>query len=699
MNQPHKKHYLLGLGTCLALLTLLLPTAVHAANAADFRAGRIIDDGVFTHTGSMSVAEIQNFLNSKVPTCDSSGSQNSELGGGTRAQYGASHGNPAPFTCLKDYYQNTSNGTDNYGGRPIPAGAVSAAQIIWTYSNQFNINPQVILATLQKENSLITDDWPFLRQFQQSMGFGCPDNVAPGAPACDPAYNSFSAQIYQAARHFRGFMDNTPGWFVPYTPGNRYVAYNPNSGCGGTNVNIENRATAALYSYTPYQPNAAALNNLYGTGDSCSAYGNRNFWRLFTDWFGSTFAPSYAWTATAQYAYTDSSKTTGASLANMLPGQRAYVGFKAKNLGNTTWTNTGANPINAGTGRPSNRASAFYDQTWLGYGRPARMLEASVAPGQTGTFEFWITAPHSSTGSFKEYFGILAENKDWMPDIGLYFDITVQPARYTWQLTSQYANTDETKTMGTSLANMQPGERKYVGFTARNTGNVTWSNTGPNPLNLGATKPLDRPSPFYDQTWLGYGRPARMKEATVAPGQTATFEFWITAPTRNYGSFSEHFNPVLESKAWLTDIGFNYSASVVTPNYGWRLNSQYAYSDSSKTVPIVLDNMTPGQTAYIGFTAVNTSNVTWRNTGNHPVDIGTARPYDKNSQICGSGWLGCNRPARMREASVAPGQIATFEFSMKAPMTPGSYKEYFSPVVEGITWLPDIGFNYYIIVR
>lgn len=29
------------------------------------------------------------------------------------------------------------------------------------------------------------------------------------------------------------------------------------------------------------------MSNLYGTGDSCSAYGNRNFWRMYTDWFGS----------------------------------------------------------------------------------------------------------------------------------------------------------------------------------------------------------------------------------------------------------------------------------------------------------------------------------------------------------------------------------------------------------------------------
>src|SRR4029078_10459572 len=38
----------------------------------------------------------------------------------------------------------------------------------------------------------------------------------------------------------------------------------------------------------PYQPTAAALAAYPGTGDSCSAYGNRNFFYLFRKYFGST---------------------------------------------------------------------------------------------------------------------------------------------------------------------------------------------------------------------------------------------------------------------------------------------------------------------------------------------------------------------------------------------------------------------------
>lgn len=277
---------LLSVIVSLAVGSLIGPSAL-AADARNFNAGKIIDDSVFTNSSSMTVQGIQDFLNSKV-ACDSWGQKQSEYGGGTRAQYAASRGVGTPFTCLKDYYQNPSTGQDNYG-KNIPGGAISAAQIIYNYSRQFNINPQVIIVTLQKENGMVTDEWPFPVQYQQAMGFGCPDNIAPGAPACDPQYGSFSAQIYQAARHFRGYLDNNPSWWIPFGMGWNSISWSPNSSCGRGDVYIENRATVALYSYTPYQPNQAARNAQYGTGDSCSAYGNRNFYMYFTDWFGSVY--------------------------------------------------------------------------------------------------------------------------------------------------------------------------------------------------------------------------------------------------------------------------------------------------------------------------------------------------------------------------------------------------------------------------
>jgi hypothetical protein len=52
-------------------------------------------------------------------------------------------------------------------------------------------------------------------------------------------------------------------------------------------VNVQNQATANLYNYTPYQPNAGTVAHPSAPAKPCSAYGNLNFWRIYTAWFGS----------------------------------------------------------------------------------------------------------------------------------------------------------------------------------------------------------------------------------------------------------------------------------------------------------------------------------------------------------------------------------------------------------------------------
>ena len=48
------------------------------------------------------------------------------------------------------------------------------------------------------------------------------------------------------------------------------VQYNPSSSCGAKSITIKNKATATLYYFTPYQPNASALAAGWGTGNGCS---------------------------------------------------------------------------------------------------------------------------------------------------------------------------------------------------------------------------------------------------------------------------------------------------------------------------------------------------------------------------------------------------------------------------------------------
>jgi hypothetical protein len=291
MSRLYKLKYFFSFSVFLigGLLAFNL-TFSHKASSltgSNFNPGRIIDDIIFFNSGYMTVPDIQNFLNAKVPTCDTWGTQPISAGSSTtRAQWAAANGKPAPpYTCLKDYSQTVSaKAADSYCPGSISAGTKSAAQIIKEVGLACNVNPQALLVLLQKEQALITDDWPWPRQYEAATGFGCPDTAA-----CDPDFAGFYNQVYYGARQYQRYAKQSQ--LFNYRAGTTsFVAYNPNSGCGGTNVFIQNQATAGLYNYTPYQPNAAALNNLYGTGDGCSAYGNRNFWRMFNDWFGSTYS-------------------------------------------------------------------------------------------------------------------------------------------------------------------------------------------------------------------------------------------------------------------------------------------------------------------------------------------------------------------------------------------------------------------------
>lgn len=267
------------LGAPLFALTNSSPTSALSGN--QFNPGRIIDDSLFFDGNSMTAAQIQGFLNSKVPACDTWGIQ--PYNGTTRGNYGASRGNPPPYNCLRDYQQNIPGRTaDQYCSGAVGSGVKSAAQIIKDVAVACSVSPKVLIVTLQKEQSLITDDWPWPVQYTKATGYGCPDT----AP-CDPEFAGFFNQVWYAARQFQRYA-KLPNSYAHKAGQTNYVRYHPNAACGGTNVFIHNQATAGLYNYTPYQPNQAALNNLYGTGDGCSAYGNRNFWRLYNDWFGST---------------------------------------------------------------------------------------------------------------------------------------------------------------------------------------------------------------------------------------------------------------------------------------------------------------------------------------------------------------------------------------------------------------------------
>ncbi|MCK2036310.1 VCBS repeat-containing protein [Microbacterium sp. SSW1-49] len=234
-------------------------TGLAKTTLAGFTPGNIISNAVFTNKNTMTEAQIQTFFNSKVAKCQSG------------------------YVCLKDFkITSVTRPADAYCSGYTGAANESAARIIYRVAQSCNINPRVLIVMLQKEQGLVTHTWPSAWRYNIALGQGCPDT----AP-CDPNYVGFFHQIYGAARQMQIYMEGK--WFQWYAPGNTWnILYNPNASCGSAPVYVANAATAALYYYTPYQPNAAALRAGYGEGNSCSAYGNRNFYNYFTDWFGST---------------------------------------------------------------------------------------------------------------------------------------------------------------------------------------------------------------------------------------------------------------------------------------------------------------------------------------------------------------------------------------------------------------------------
>jgi len=226
--------------------------------SASYVASDLISNAVFRNAGSMSSSQIQSFLQSK--------------GSG-----------------LAGYTQ----------------GGKRASQIIYEAAGSYGINPQVVLATLQKEQSLITDPEPSSTQLRSAMGYGCPDSAD-----CNADYYGFSNQVHNGTWQLRYNYERASGnntWWnngsyacggathfysTGLYPGRNVTFYSAGSYPDKT-IKIANAATASLYCYTPH------VGPYWETGYS----GSYNFVTSFESWFGSTRVPRIFRTSNNPQAY------------------------------------------------------------------------------------------------------------------------------------------------------------------------------------------------------------------------------------------------------------------------------------------------------------------------------------------------------------------------------------------------------------
>lgn len=585
------------LPTVIAIVVIVATFSrnVDSLSGSEFNASNIIDDSIFFNKDSMSVAEIQAFLNAKVPSCDTNGAKlttyryNSsplrlnyagDPDNGippdpyvttSRAVYGdrmqtlnPSKGSRAPFICLKDYSVNVSaRSTDSYCTRPVSGGVKSAAQIIYDAAQSCGVSPKVLIVLLQKEQSLVTDEWPWGVQYDKATGYYCPDD--PNRPGwCNPEYAGLLNQVWYAARQYKRYAALPDSY--NYAAGRTsFVSYQANSSsCGGTNLTIQNSATAGLYNYTPYQPNQAALNNLYGTGDRCSAYGNRNFWRMYRDWFGSTTGPSFSATYRRQSPY---------QILNT--GRKVEMYFDFENTGTSFWKDSssafpGYPPVKLATTNTINRKSNFASSSWDAHNRPtsefSKVFESdgvtlsvdqqTVFPGQIARFSFDATATNVvGPGVHREFFQpILEGSPNWAMGNWVYQDIGVSYPNYSASYHSQ-----------SGYPTIARGSVGYAFFRMKNSGNEPWYDDistwdAKNPIRLATTGPINRTSTF-ESNWPFLSRPVtrffKVLEAdgtTLAsnqhvalPGQVVEFVFNLKVPDSTLpGVYREDFEVVAE---------------------------------------------------------------------------------------------------------------------------------------------------------
>lgn len=253
----------------LFLVTFPVQVSAQTVPLAAFDPNKLIEDSVFTDVQTFGSADgIQRFLESK----------NSILA------------NTSPEFLQKLREPNIVSLKQTLEDPQPELGRLrTAAELIWDASKHSGLNPQVILVKLQKEQGLITNrqndsESRLQRALDFSLGFGCPDSTG----CRDSLYPGFYFQLFGnvdsggnryagAARSLmRSF--NTQGGRGPMINGRisrvgeTITIDNTLGGYQGVlplqSVVLSNRATAALYRYTPHVFN-----------------GNYNFWKFFNEWF------------------------------------------------------------------------------------------------------------------------------------------------------------------------------------------------------------------------------------------------------------------------------------------------------------------------------------------------------------------------------------------------------------------------------
>lgn len=279
------------------LAIFLFPEASKAQLTIDpnFNPSRIIEDSDYLNSNSMSLADIQTFLTNKGSFLANYSTANAygETKSAAEIIYDASNNNYDCSEALKN---------DTLSDNPTKAEKEQKCRHIST------VNPKLLLVTLQKESSLIEGQNPSSGRLNAAMGYACPDSGG-----CSPYYAGFGKQVNGAAWQFWRYYNYPDNY--NFKAGNTYIVQNTLDPYCSTDtqtmiVTPQNKATAALYNYTPHVFNGnynvyklwnryfPKIDRIFPDGSLIQASGNPAIWlisegrkRLFTNY--SAFISRY----------------------------------------------------------------------------------------------------------------------------------------------------------------------------------------------------------------------------------------------------------------------------------------------------------------------------------------------------------------------------------------------------------------------
>ncbi len=212
------------------------------------------------------------------------------------------------------------------------------------------------------------------------------------------------------------------------------------------------------------------------------------------------------------------------------PGRAVTVWFEFENTGTTTWTKDDPAPVGLNTDDPLQRTSMFQTSRWRATWRPTRLLQKTVAPGETGTFRFALKAPKKA-GIWRERFTLVRGTKKKISGGEAEFVVVVGT-----EGSPSIVYRAKPKTPDLTLW-LKPGERVLKPIEFRNVGYATWKTQG-----FGTTSIVHLQRDIATATTASAltvnATPAVTREAGRAKTTSAVLDF--TAPTTD-GTYEETF--------------------------------------------------------------------------------------------------------------------------------------------------------------